>query len=137
MKSVGIRQTTQDLLDWGPSLPVQVALIGSDTFVDAIALVDTGADGCAMTETLLERLGGKVTSTVTVHEAGREPMDFGALEATLQLPKLPKINVPFGVLPSFGSRHDILLGRHFFRGGKLLVDYEQGRFEMHFPTMPE
>ena len=129
---ISVRQSPQDILTFGAIAPVKIAPVGSANFVDGIALIDTGADGCALTQSLFDAMGGVLSGArVRLQEANRPAMDVGATRALVRFHTGTEVELDFGVIADLPPPHNVLLGRNLFEGGGLVIDFANGRFEMH------
>lgn len=126
---IAVEQGRQALVTLGPTFDVWLA-DASQTEVQAVAQIDTGAGNTSITERLRRRLGLTPKGAAPVHEAGREPITIPIIETSLRLQKGPPIVLKMGVIASMGDAHDVLIGRDILGGCRFVVDFIHGRFEL-------
>lgn len=109
--------------------------------IDAIALVDTGADHVFIDEDFAERHGFLSNETATVH---------GATSTTQQkihpaLFKLPEeaghhtqaANFTSSPLRRNGRKYDVVLGMKLMSNGVLVMDFKSGVYRFEFTNHPK
>lgn len=128
---VGFHQPVDDLIQHGPTAPVDIRVAGQSAF-QALALFDTGAAGTGLSPALVARLGIVPTGEGFIHEAGREPIAAHFFPVHIAIPGLPWVELDAEGLPSLAPPHDILIGRDVLASFRFSIDFTEGRVALHF-----
>ena len=127
-----IRQTTDELFQHGPSLEIGIVALPQNGRIPirALALLDTGAAGTAISPGLAERLAPNIIDKGEIHEAGREPVVASFYTVGLLLPAA-NVELEVAGLPSLAAPHDVLIGRDVLISCRLVIDFPNGVTALH------
>lgn len=99
----------------------------------ALALVDTGAAGSAISIRLAQELSLEQIDSGELREAGREVVRAPYFKARLKLPPNVDIEIDLIGLP-MEVPHDVLIGRDILASCRLTVDFTSGVTCVHIRT---
>jgi predicted aspartyl protease len=109
---VNVRQPPEEMREYGPSLQVGIAATPytGGNIVTALAQIDTGASGTAVSTRIANLLNLEPTGEGEVREAGREPVTGYYAKVRLFLPGTD-IELDVVGLSSLHPPHEVLIGR--------------------------
>lgn len=130
---IRIRQSVQDLRQYGPCIEVTVsAALGDHLTVQALALLDSGAHSTGISPRLMRRLNLRPFTEGLIHEAGREPIRAPMFYICVSFPSFHANGLAVAGLPSLAPPHDVVVGRDVLANCRLLIDFGSGATRLHF-----
>jgi len=134
---ISITQPVDELLKHGPSFKLQARSLVGGGVVSALAQIDTGAAGSAISLRLAERLGLDPVGHGSVHQPVGPTLHAPYFGVSLQLPPPDgvRLAVNFEIevvgLATLDPPHDVLIGRDILASCRLAVDFVGGTTSLH------
>jgi predicted aspartyl protease len=127
-------QAVDDLVKYGPSIEVGIAPIPFGTGRrSALAQIDTGAGGTAISPRLARKLNLKPVAKGTAHQAGLPPITAQYFRVRLFLPSTD-IEMEVVGFATLNPPHDVLIGRDVLANCRLAVDFLSGVTCLHIKS---
>jgi predicted aspartyl protease len=109
---VRIRQPVDDIIQYGPSIEVDVSAIDGGPRIKALAQIDTGAHGTAISTRLALKLDLRQIGAGEIRQPGLAPIVSPYFRVRVTLPIAGDIETDVAGLSSLSLPHDILIGRN-------------------------